>query len=53
MRFSGFAIDDIIRVMLVGIVDGGVINGQAKTIILGMSGAISIYAICTRRGHTL
>ena len=53
MRFSGFAIDDIIRVMLVGIVDGGVINGQAKTIILGMSGAVSIYAICTRRGHTL
>ena len=53
MRFSILAIDDIIRVMLVGIVDGGVINGQAKTIVLGMAGAIGIHAICTRRGHTL
>ena len=53
MRFSGFTIDDIVGVMLVGIVDGGVINSQAKTIILGMSGTVSIHAICTRRGHTL
>ncbi|SAE11273.1 Uncharacterised protein [Enterobacter cloacae] len=53
MRFSGIAINDIIRIMLVGIVDGGVINSQAKTIVLGMRSAVSIHAFCTRRGHTL
>ena len=53
MSFRIFPIHDIIRIMFIRIVNGGIINGQAKTIVLSMLGAVGIQTISTGGGHTL
>ena len=51
--FGVVTIQNIIRIMLIGIVNGGVIDGQAKTIVLRMGRAVRINPISTRGGHAL
>lgn len=45
VSFRIFPVHDVIRIMLIGIVNGGIIYGQAKTIVLRMVGAIGIRAV--------
>ncbi len=51
--FGVVTIQNIIRIMLIGIVNGGVIDGQAKTIVRCMGRAVRINPVSTCGSHAL
>ncbi|MNT39904.1 hypothetical protein D3C72_1761890 [compost metagenome] len=51
MRFGIIAINNVISIMLIGIINRRIIDSQAKTIILRMRCTVWVNAIIARGGH--